>query len=169
MAEVKCVAVSVFLLAVGCRSPARPTVTLQVPTLDAGNYTLKFDPGAPTGTPNFCFSGGAPASSSAAFPVIVTQNAATWLLRPTADIDRGLVVNLQVAGAAIEGTATGAAVEGAFLVVFGTTGSGAEPVRLNGTVVSANMLAGYTTGKVEFSLGGATGGCTSYQWYLQPR
>lgn len=151
------------------RSSSLPAVILPVPTLSGGNYTLNLEPGAPPGNPNICFGGGTPGSTSATFPVVVTQNGATWSLRPTADIDRGLVVSLAVAGAGFEGTATGAALAGMSLVVFGTTGSTPEPVRLNGTSVGANTLFGHTTGRVEFSLNGGSSGCTSFQWYLQPR
>lgn len=142
---------------------------MPVPTLSAGNYTLNLEPGAPSGTSNFCYSDGKGGSTSAALPVLVTLNGATWAIRPTAAVDRGLVVSLQVAGAALEGTANGAAIEGPTLVVFGTAGSAPEQVRLSGTMVSANTVMGYTTGRLEFSMNGASGGCTSYQWRLQPR
>lgn len=166
----KATAVSILLLAAGCSaSPAKPGVTLPAPTLDPGNYTLRLEPGAPLGTPNICYSGGTPVSTSAALPVGVTPNASGWSIRPTTEIDRGLVVSLQAAGAAFEGTANGAALEGAMLVMFGTTGSAPEQVRMSGTTVSTNTVMGYTTGRLEFSLSGASGGCTSYQWRLQPR
>jgi len=160
----------VILLAAACgTSPSQPSGTLPAPTLSAGNYTFKLDPGAPQGTPNFCFSDGTGGLTSAALPVSVTQNSNGWSVRPTAEVDRGLVVSLQVAGATLEGTANGAAIEGPTLVVFGTAGSAPEQVRLSGTMVSANTVMGYTTGRLEFSMNGASSGCTSYQWRLQPR
>lgn len=158
------------LLLSGCgASPAQPGNTLPAPTLSPGNYTLRLEPGAPTGTPHFCFSDGTGVSTSAAIPVIVTQNAGQWSVRPTADVDKGLVVSLQPAGAAFEGTASGAALEGPILVVFGTTGNAPQPVLLSGATVSTNTVTGYTAGKVEFSISGRFASCTSYQWRLQPR
>ena len=158
------------LILSGCgASPAQPGITLPAPTLSAGNYTLRLEPGAPIGTPNFCHGDGSGATPSAAVPVTVIQNSGGWSVRPTADVDRGLVVSLQAAGAAFEGTAIGSVVEGAMLVEFGTAGSTPELVRLSGTTVSTNTVMGFTTGRVEFKINGGSGGCTSYLWRLQPR
>jgi hypothetical protein len=165
----KRIVVSALLLS-GCGgSPSQPDIRLPIPTLDAGSYSLRLEPGAPIGTPNFCFNGGTGVPTSAALPVTVSQNTGGWSVRPTADVDKGLIVSLHVAGASFEGTASGSALEGSILIVFGTTGDTPQQVGLSGNTVSTNTVMGYTTGKVEFLIGGRSASCTSYQWRLQPR
>jgi hypothetical protein len=130
----------VALVAVGCNTPVSPPVVVTVrATLAAGNFTLKLDPGT------------------------------AWSARPTSDADRGLVVTLSQASSEFTGTATGAAFDGTKTVTFGRTEAPVESVQLSGPTLSASVISGYTSGRVDFSSPGGTSACTSYQWVLVPR
>lgn len=168
-------AIAVFSAIAGAcgGSPAAPTMTLSAPTLSAGNYTLRIDPGTGQGTPTFCMgvsiNGASAVFTSASVPMVVTSDGAAWTIRPTPEADRGLVISLRVAGATFDGTATGRALDGGTLLTFGTHGATPEPARLSGLPVHTNILTGAMTGVVTFEIQGASGSCTAYAWSLQPR
>lgn len=168
-------AIAVFSVIAGAcgGSPSAPTMTLSAPTLSAGNYTLRIDPGKGLETPTFCMgvsiNGASSVFTSASVPVVVTGDGTAWTMRPTLETDRGLVITLRVAGATFDGTATGRALDGGTLLTFGTQGASSEPARLSGSPVQTNILTGAMTGVVTFEIQGASGSCTSYAWSLQPR
>lgn len=169
------VLVSALVLAAGCgESPVQPgSVTLPVPTLSAGSYTLRIDSGTVPGMPTVCgaiaINGQAVLFTYAALPVVVTTDGSVWTLRPTADADRGLIITLRVAGATFEGTASGRAIDGLTLLTFGTQGAWPEPARLSGSPIQANVLSGAMAGPVTFERDGASGSCSAYSWLLQPQ
>jgi hypothetical protein len=162
----------VALVAVGCNTPVSPPVVVTVrATLAAGNFTLKLDPGtAVSGSGNLCITNGVQSpNTSTSIPVVLSQNGTAWSARPTSDADRGLVVTLSQASSEFTGTATGAAFDGTKTVTFGRTEAPVESVQLSGPTLSASVISGYTSGRVDFSSPGGTSACTSYQWVLVPR
>ena len=173
MTEVRTFAIAVASVIAGAcgGSPAAPTMTLSVPALAAGNYTLRVDPGTGQGTPTFCMAvsinGASVPFTSASVPVVVTSDGTVWTMRPTPEADRGLVIVLRVAGATFDGTATGRALDGGTLLTFGTQGATPEPARLSGSPVQTNILTGAMTGAVTFEIQGASGSCTAYAWSLR--
>lgn len=168
-------AIAVFSVIAGAcgGSPAAPTMTLSAPTLSAGNYTLRIDPGKGLETPTFCMgvsiNGASAVFTSASVPVVVTSDGTAWTMRPTLETDRGLVITLRVAGATFDGTAAGQAVDGQTMLTFGTEGSAPEPARLSGSPIQTNVISGTMVGVMTFSREGASGSCTSYSWVLLPR
>jgi hypothetical protein len=105
----------------------------------------------------------------ATLPVVVTTDGAVWTMRPTAEVDRGLVITLRVAGATFQGTASGRAVDGQTRLTFGTQGVSPEPARLNGSPILPNRLSGAMTGALTFEREGVSSFCSAYSWFLQPR
>lgn len=158
------------LVVAGCNTPVSPVAGPVPVTLSAGNYSLKLDPASVAGAGNFCFtSGGEAPNTSVSIPVVLNQNGTGWSARPTTDADRGLIVTLSHASSTFTGTATGAAFDGAKIVTFGRTEAPAESVQLLGPPLSASLISGYTSGRVDFSSPGGTSSCTSYAWVLVPR